>query len=138
MSGRAKRLLLACLQVSLGLLLLGGVWIALPARWWPVDVAGSALAALLLAAAVGLLLRRRAGRLLSLAAGWLTLLTGMAGVSALCFTAAHLWGLYGPVGSGGALLMVSVALLVLPYLIALPALQLVLLRGLDDRWAGDA
>ena len=131
MSQRAKRRLLACLQASLGLLLLGGVWMALPARWWPVDIAGSLLAALFLAGAAGLLLRRRPGRLLSLVANWLALLTGMVGVSALCFTAAHLWGLYGPVGSGGALLMVSVALLVLPYLIVLPALQLVLLRGLD-------
>lgn len=131
MSERARRLLLISLELSLALLLLGGVWIALPARWWPVDTAGSLLAALFLGGAAGLLLRRRFGRLLSLAANWLTLLTGMAGVMALCLTAAHLWGLYGPVGSGGALLMVSVAALVLPYLIALPALQLVLLRGLE-------
>jgi hypothetical protein len=131
MSERARRLLLAWLEISLALLLLGGVWIALPARWWPVDATGSALAAFLSAGAVGLLLRRRWGRLLSLAANWLMLLGGMAAVTALCFTAAHLWGLYGPVGSGGALLMASVAALVLPYLIGLPALQLVLLRGLD-------
>jgi hypothetical protein len=123
--------LLVGLQVVLALLLLGGVWIALPARWWPVDATGSALAGAYAAGAAGLLLRRPWGRLLSLAAGWLALLGGMAAVTALCFSAAHLSGLYGPVGAGGALLMISVAALVFPYLIALPAWQLALLRGLD-------
>jgi len=131
MSERSKRLLLIFLQFGLGLLLLGGIWIALPARWWPVDTVGSALAAAFTLGSLGLLLRKRWGRLLSLIACWLTLLGGMAAVTALCFTAAHLSGLYGPVGAGGALLMVSVAALLLPYLIALPVLQLFLLRKLD-------
>ncbi len=131
MSEQNKRPLLVFLQGSLALLLLGGIWVALPARWWPVDTIGTALAAAFATGAVGLLLRTRWGRLLSLVACWLTLLGGMIAVTALCLTAAHLSGLYGPVGAGGALLMVSVAALVLPYLIALPALQLHLLRKLD-------
>ena len=132
MKEQSKRRLLIFLQGSLALLLLGGIWIALPARWRPVDIIGTGLAAAFALGALGLGLQQRWGRLISLAACWLTLLGGMVAVTALFLTAAHLSGLYGPVGAGGALLMVSVAALVLPYLIALPVLQLVLLRKLDD------
>ena len=44
--------------------------------------------------------------------------------TALAFTSAHISGLYGPVGMGGALLLGAVALLLVPYLVLVPALQL--------------
>jgi hypothetical protein len=119
----------ACAQLALGVLLLAAVWGLLPARWLPIDLTFSAIALLQVAAAVALLAGKPFARKLALAAGWTTLLFGAALVTALSFTVAHLSGLYGPVGQGGALLMVVIAALVLPYLVLLPALQLALLRA---------
>jgi hypothetical protein len=121
----------AGLQLMTALLLFIGIWATLPTRWWPVDVAGTALGCVLAAGGVALLVVPRWGRRISLAAGWLTLIAGCGAVSALFMTLSHLSGLYGPIGAGGALLMGAVAALVLPYLVALPVLQLILLRNLD-------
>ena len=118
----------AVAQLLLGGLVLFAVWTLLPARWAPVDVLGTALAlaclfgggSLLAGARIGL----RAARLVSM----VTLGLGLVVTSALCVTIAHLVGSYGPVGQGGAVLMVVVALLVVPYLVLLPLLQLSWLR----------
>ena len=123
---------MAGLELLLASLLLAVIWIALPARWWPVDLTGSALALGFAVGALGLLMDRPWGRLLSRAVNWFCLLAGLSAVSALFFTAAHLAGLYGPIGAGGALIMATAATMVLPYLIALPALQLALLSNLGQ------
>jgi hypothetical protein len=65
---------------------------------------------------------------LSTAVNWIALIVGITLVTVLAWTAAHLVGLYGPVGGGGALLLGAVAVLVLPYLVGLPALLLFILR----------
>ena len=116
-------------QILVAALLCGGVWVALPARWWPVDVAGTLLAVVSAAGGVGLLAGRRWGLRVARAVGWVVLAAGCVTVSALALTVAHLWGLYGAVGSGGGLLMGTIAALVLPYLVGLPALWLAWLRG---------
>lgn len=118
----------ATAQLLLGALLLFAVWKLLPARWAPVDVLGTGLAigclfgggSLLAGARVG----PRAARLVSM----VTLGLGLVVTTALCVTVGHLVGSYGPVGQGGAVLMVVIALLVLPYLVLLPLLQLSWLR----------
>jgi hypothetical protein len=122
--------LAAAAQLVLAVLLLVGVWVLLPARHWPIDTAGSALALLQLGAAAGLFARKPWGVRLGLIAGWVTLVAGATLVTALALTVAHLSGLYGPVGAGGALLMAVIAALVLPYLVFLPALQIAWLRVL--------
>jgi hypothetical protein len=100
----------------------------LPARYWLVDAPGTALAILGATSAYGLFAGRSWGRSLARFACWFSLLVGAGAVSTLSFVAAHLAGLYGPVGAGGAVLMVTVAALILPYLVGLPLLQLVWLR----------
>ena len=128
MATRLRLRLVAVAQLLLGVLLLLAVWRLLPARWAPVDALGTALAlgclfgggALLSGARVG----PRAARVVSV----VTLGVGLLVTSALCVTVAHLVGSYGPVGQGGAVLMGVIALLVLPYLVALPLLQLLWLR----------
>lgn len=112
------------MDVALGLLLLFLIWVALPARWWPVDVVGSALALLLGGAGVGLWLGTPWARRAGIAAGAVALTVGALTTTALAFTAAHLAGMYGPVGQGGATILFVVALLIVPYLVALPAAQL--------------
>lgn len=109
-------------------LVLFGVWVGLPARHWVVDAPGTALALVCAVSAYGLLAGRAWGRKLAQVTSWFTLLLGAAAVSTLAIVAAHLAGLYGPVGAGGAVLMGTVAALILPYLVGFPLLQLAWLR----------
>jgi hypothetical protein len=123
-----KRSAIAGAQLGLSLLLSGGVWLALPARWVWVDVPGTLLASAALLAAIGLLVRTRWALPF---ARWVLraeLLLGTLTATLLAAAAAQLAGSYGPVGAGGAILLVTIAVLVLPYLVVLPALQLSWLR----------
>lgn len=111
-------------QWLLAALLLGGIWLALPARWLWVDAPGTLLAAACLVTGFGLWRAQpwaaRAARYLL----WIELGMGTLTTSLLALSAAQLGGTYGPVGAGGALLLVVVALLVLPYFVVFPALLL--------------
>jgi len=118
----------AAMQLIVAMLLTVGIWLGLPARYALVDVLGTGVAVLYTIAAAGLLSGARWGRSLAGVVSYVALALGAITVTLLAMSAAHLAGLYGPVGSGGALLLGTVALLVLPYLIALPAVQLALLR----------
>jgi hypothetical protein len=119
-----KRPVLGGIDVATGLLLLGGVWIALPARWWPIDLAGSVIALAFIACGVGFILGTPWARKAGLWVAGVATVTGVGLVTALAFTASYLSGLYGPVGSGGALLLIVVAALLVPYLVVFPAAQL--------------
>ncbi|HEY8039929.1 MAG TPA: hypothetical protein VIF15_09060 [Polyangiaceae bacterium] len=105
-----------------------GVFVALPARWWPVDGAAVALVALELGSGAGLLLRAPWATRVARAACAVALALGLFTVSVLAVTASWLGGVYGPVGMGGAVILVLVAALVLPYVIVLPLVQLIWLR----------
>lgn len=122
-----KRRVLGGIDVGLALLLLFMIWVGLPARWWPVDVIGTALALLLGVAGGGLYAGTPWAHRLGVIASAVALVIGTGLFTALAFTASHVAGLYGPVGQGGALILFTVALLVLPYLVALPAAQLFVL-----------
>lgn len=117
--------LIAASQLLLSILLLCGVWIGLPARWLWIDVPASLLAAGCGLVAAALWSRARWAARAARALLWLELSFGCACVSLLAMSAAQLAGSYGPVGAGGAVLMATIALLILPYLVVFPALQLV-------------
>ncbi len=102
-----------------------GVFRGLPSRWWPVDTGAALLIALLGASGVALLVRSRWAFRLATVASVVALVVGLTLVAVLALTASYLSAIYGPVGHGGALILTLVAALVLPYLIALPASQLV-------------
>jgi hypothetical protein len=106
-----------------------GVFAALPARWWPVDVAAVVLGTLELASGAALLAKARRAESLARATSAVALVLGLFVVSALALTASWLSGVYGPVGKGGAIILALVAALALPYLVAVPLLQLVWLRA---------
>lgn len=129
-----RTLAIICAQLTVGGLLLFGIWVLLPARYLPVDALFTVIGGLQLASGATLLAGKLPGsraRRFALVAGWATLVAGAGLVTALSFTVAHLMGMYGPVGQGGALLMGTIAALVLPYLVLLPALQLAWLRARD-------
>ena len=118
------RIAIAVAQGVIGLLLLLGIWLGLPARWWPVDVLGTALGAAALVAAALVALGKPFGLRWASYVVWAELALGTLTVTLLCTSMAQLAGSYGPVGSGGALLMGTILALILPYLVGLPALQL--------------
>ncbi len=109
-----------------------GVFVGLPSRWAPVDVPAVALIAVDLAAGVGLLTSKPWAVRIARAASALSLALGLALVTLLALTASWLSGVYGPVGMGGAVILALVAALALPYLVALPIVRLVWLRGADQ------
>jgi hypothetical protein len=86
------------------------------------------LTALELAAGVALVARAPWAERLARVACALALSLGLFTVSVLAVTASWLSGVYGPVGRGGSIVLVLVALLALPYVVVLPAVQLVWLR----------
>lgn len=119
-----KHPILGGADIFVAVLILIAIWAGLPARWWPMDVVGTLLA-IMYGVIGGALVRglpwaERAGKI----AGAVGLAIGLLLVTALALTASHLSGLYGPVGAGGAVLLITIALLVLPYLVLLPAAQL--------------
>jgi hypothetical protein len=110
-----------------GVLLVLADLVALPMRWWPVDVLLLVLGALFVGGGVALLARKPWAPRLALVAGGIALVAGLALATALALSAAHIYGMYGPVGQGGAVLLATVTALVVPYLVLLPAVQVYVL-----------
>jgi hypothetical protein len=102
-----------------------GVFVALPARWWPVDLIAGLLALVEAGSAVGLLTGARWAPRLAAGGAVLVLGVGLALVTGLALTASWLSGVYGAVGLGGSVILALVAALALPYLVVLPATKLV-------------
>jgi hypothetical protein len=111
-------------NVAIAAFVLVGVFRLLPTRWWVVD-GGAALVALLLGGSGAALLAkaRLAAPLVRVASG-LVLVLGVLLFTALVGTAGWLSGVYGPVGTSGAVVFALVAALVLPYVVVYPAVEL--------------
>ncbi len=108
-----------------------GVFAGLPDRWLPVDLGALVLVALHLLAGAGLLLDARWATRAARATSATALALGLGLVGAVAISASYLNGIYGPVGHGGAVIFLLVGALATPYLIVLPAVQLVWL----GRWS---
>jgi len=125
---RGPRLIFGAANVVTALLVAFGVFVALPSRWMPVDVAAAALAGLQLLSGAGLIAEAGWAPKVARAASAVALALGLFTVSVLAVTASWLGGVYGPVGKGGSIVLALVAALTLPYLVVLPLVQLVWLR----------
>ena len=101
-----------------------GVFRGLPTRWWLVDSGALVVTISMAASALALLANHRRAEAITRIAAALTLVLGLALFATLALTASWLYGVYGPVGKGGAALFVLVGFLVLPYLVVLPAVLL--------------
>jgi hypothetical protein len=131
MLARRTRIVLATADLLTAALVVFGVFVGLPTRWWPVDTAAIALVAIEVASGVGLFAGTRWAVRVARAAGALALAMGLFTVTVLALTATWLSGVYGPVGRGGALVLALVAILVFPYLVVLPVAQLLWLQPGD-------
>lgn len=123
------KLVVALMHGVVGVATLLAVWLLLPARWLWIDVPATLLSLALCVSCVGLF--KGAGWAL----GWAravvrgALAVGCLLVTLLAWSASQLVGQYGPVGGGGAVLLATIAALILPYFVGLPLLQHWLLRA---------
>ena len=107
---------------------LGAGFVALPVRFWPTDiVVGGAVLALGAASSLVFGRPELTQRALTLAARIL-LATGVLLVTVAVLSMAFLAGIHGDFGRGGVTLMLLVTLLVLPYAIVYPLVELWWLR----------
>lgn len=137
MLSRRAALVFGIADVLTAALVAIGVFVGLPSRWAPVDVAAVVLIAVDLAAGVGLLASVSWGPRAARAASALSLAVGLSLITTLALTASWLSGVYGPVGMGGAVILALVAALALPYLVVLPVVRLVWLRGVKPLARGE-
>ena len=117
---RRERRVFSALHIVTGAVVVVGVFMGLPVRYAPVDLLAGVLAIALFVSGFGLLARTRWSQRVARAVSWVTLVIGLSVTALLTITASHVAGLYGPIGRGGALIMVLVACLVVPYLVAIP------------------
>lgn len=101
-----------------------GVFVALPARYWVIDGLGTLVSLALAASALGLLGKTSWAAFTARIASGIVLGLGLVFVGVLAITASYLGGVYDQVGHGGALILLLVAALALPYLVVLPAAEL--------------
>jgi hypothetical protein len=125
-------------DVVAAVLVLFAVFAALPARWWLVDGGAIVVAGLLGAAGGGLLAQTPWAERVARAASIGVLGIGLVLIATLALTASYLSGVYGPVGRGGAVILALSAALAIPYLVILPAAQLVWLGLRATRTTPDA
>lgn len=136
MLSRRAALVFGAADVLTALVIFVGVFVGLPSRWLAVDAPAFALVVGHVGSAAGLLSAARWGRAFARATAAAALAVGVALVTTLALTAAWLRGVYGSVGAGGALIFALVAALVVPYLVALPAVKVIwLARGAGDEQA---
>ena len=121
---KGARIGFGALNLGVAALVVWAVFRGLPTRWWVVDD-GAIVVALLMAASGGTLLaNHRLAEPITRVAAFVVLALGLAVFGTLAMTASWLYGVYGPVGKGGAALFTLVALLVFPYVVVLPAVLL--------------
>jgi len=111
-------------NVAVGLFTAYGVFRLLPTRWWLVDGGAAIVVVLLVGSGVALLRDAKSARRLARLAARVVLGVGLALFAALVVTAAYLSGVYAQVGTTGAVIFGLVSALVLPYLVVLPAAEL--------------
>lgn len=123
---------MGALDLGVAVLLLGGVWMALPTRWWPIDLGGTLLALLFVVAGVGLIRGTEWAPRVARIVAAVALAIGAVVATLLVITAGNLSGLYGPVGMGGAIILAVAFILVIPYLVVFPAAQLYFLARPEE------
>jgi hypothetical protein len=112
----------------LALAIVCGVFLALPVRFWGVDVPSVAMASLLAISSFGLW-RRSAWRLRALRISALCeLAVGLSAIAAMLLAISYLGGIHGEVGRSGLVIALVGSALLIPYLIVYPSLQLVWLQ----------
>jgi hypothetical protein len=125
---RRGRWLCAAGSFTSAILVAGGVFGGLPARWAPVDVTAALVTGACIASGVMMARNMKRAETVARIVSGAVLAVGLVLVLVLALTASYLSGIYGPVGKGGAMVLGFIAVLAVPYVIVLPAAQLLYLR----------
>lgn len=118
---KRARMGVGVLNLGVAALVAWCVFRGLPTRWWVVDTGGAAVVGLMAASGLALLADHRRKEAITRVAATVVFVLGLTVFAMLALTASWLTGVYGPIGKGGAAIFALVALLVLPYLVVLPA-----------------
>jgi hypothetical protein len=124
MENKKARVGFGIANVVVGAVIAICIWRLLPTRWWVVDGGAAIVSLLLLASGVALLRRSPLAERITRLAAFVVLALGLSVFAALVLTASWIHGVYGPVGKGGAIIFALVALMVLPYVVVLPIVEL--------------
>ena len=111
-------------NVAVAAFVLAGVFRLLPTRWWVVDAGAAIVATLLGTSGVALLRAWSAAERITRVAAATVLVIGLALVTAIVATAGWISGVYGQVGTSGAIIFGLVGALVVPYVVVLPVAEL--------------
>jgi hypothetical protein len=101
------------------------VFTLLPTRWWPVDLGALVVGGLMGSSGVTLVRDMPQAQKLTRYAAFVILAIGVILITAIFGTAGWISGVYGQVGSGGAVVFALVGLLATPYVVMLPVAELV-------------
>jgi hypothetical protein len=108
---------------------IAGLLVALPMRYWAVDVPASLLCALTAASAVGLVRQSPWWPRALRASACCELAVGLAALTALALSVSYLGGVHGEVGKMAVGTWITGSLFLLPYLVVYPGLQLLWLHA---------
>lgn len=122
------RIAFGVLNAVAGIVLLMGVFVVVQPRFWVLDVPAALIGVAQLASAVGLLARVPwALRALAVAA-WLSFVLGLCIVFLIVLTMLFLRGIHGDYGVAAMAVSGLVVALLVPYIVVLPALELLWLH----------
>ena len=121
---RRARIGFGGVNLAVAVFVVVGVFRFLPARWWLVDTGAVIVGLLLGASGLALLAKAPIAEALTRIASGLVLVIGLSLFTAIVTTAGWIGGVYGQVGTSGAIIFGLVAALVLPYVVVLPAVEL--------------
>jgi MFS family permease len=119
------RLAFGVTNIVVALAILFCVFTLLPTRWWPVDLGALIVGGLMGSSGVTLVRAMPQAEKLTRYAAFVILGIGVILITAIFGTAGWISGVYGQVGSGGAVVFALVGLLATPYVVVLPVAELV-------------
>ncbi len=127
-SDSGMRVTFGVLNAIAGLVLLCGVFVLARPRYWALDVPAAAIGVVQCVSAIGLLAKRRWDLRALAVAAWLSFTLGLAVVFAVVLTMVFLRGVHGAYGLAALVVSGLVVALLVPYIVVLPALELLWLK----------
>ena len=122
------RVAFAVWNATAAAVLLVGVYLVVQPRFWALDVPLTAVALLELTSAVALLAKLSWARRALTVAAWVSFVLGLLVVSLIVLTMVFLRGIHGDYGVAALAVSGLIVALLVPYVIVLPALELLWLK----------
>ena len=122
------RIAFGVLNALAGLVVLVGVFLVAQPRYWVLDAPALLIGGVQLVSAVGLLARLRCALRALAVAAWVSFVLGLLVVFAIVVSMVFLRSIHGDYGVAGLAVSGLIVALLVPYVVALPALELLWLK----------